>query len=192
VSPVFEDQQAFYMMEMVSSSPEGYQTLENARENIERILRLEKKVLEAVSQAQELVTEARAAGTLEVLDGRDGLTVQEAGPLTRTQFFPGLGYQGKAVGTAFSLDVDEISDPVATESNVFLIQAVERIPADSVAWSEQKDMQRARATATVQQQRLEQWITGMRDAADIEDLRETVFQTTTQGSQAAANGRGIT
>jgi peptidyl-prolyl cis-trans isomerase D len=183
VSPVFEDQQAFYMMELVSATPEGFQTLENARQTIDRILRMEKKVEMARSEARELVVEAREAGTLEVLDGRDGLTAQEVGPLTRNDFFPGLGYQGKPVGTAFRLDVDEISDPVVTESNVFLLQTLEKIPADSVAWEEQKGTQRARLSATLQQQRLEQWILGMKEAADIVDRREAVFQTSQSQSQ---------
>jgi peptidyl-prolyl cis-trans isomerase D len=180
VSPVFEDQQAFYMMELVSATPEGYQSLEDARETIDQFLTLRAKIQEAAAEALELAEEAQAAGTLEVLNGRPGLTVQEAGPLARTQFFPGLGYQGKPVGVAFSLEVDEISDPVATESNVFLIQALEFIPADSLAWEEQKELQRARATSTVQQQRLEQWIAGMRESADIVDQRELVFQNSGQ------------
>jgi parvulin-like peptidyl-prolyl isomerase len=95
------------------------------------------------------------------------------------QFFPGLGYQNKAVGAAFGLEVDEISDPVVTNSNVYLIQALDRIPADSAAWEEQRVMQRAQSAFAVQQQRLEQWILAMREAADIDDRREEVFQAPT-------------
>jgi len=176
VSPVFEDQLAFYMMELVSGSPEGVQPYENARPTIEVYLRLEKKLAVATAEAEELMERARAVGTLEVLDGEDELTVQEAGPSARPEFFPGLGYQNKAVGAAFGLEVNEISDPVVTNSSVFLIQVLERIPADSLAWEEERDLQRAQSVFTVQQQRLEQWIAAMRDAADIVDLREQVFQ----------------
>jgi parvulin-like peptidyl-prolyl isomerase len=176
VSPVFEDQQAFYMMELVEFTPDGVQSLENARETIIQFLRLEKKVELARAEAEELLAEVREAGTLEILDGRDQLQVQEAGPLPRGAFFPGLGYQSSAVGTVFGLEVDEISGPVESNSNVFLIQTLERIPADSAAWEEQKDVQRAQASFSVQQQRLEQWIMAMREAADIVDRRDQVFQ----------------
>jgi len=176
VSPVFEDQLAFYMMELVSGTPEGVQPFENARPTIEVYLRLEKKLAVAAAEAEELAVQARAAGTLEVLDGEDQLVVQEAGPAARHEFFPGLGYQNKAVGAAFGLDVGEISDPVVTNSSVFLIQVLDRIPADSLAWEEERDLQRAQGVYTVQQQRLEQWIAAMRAAADIVDLREQVFQ----------------
>lgn len=177
VSPVFEDQQAFYMMELVSRTPAGVQPLETARPTIEQVLRLQKKLDRAQAEAGELKQAADSAGTLQVLEGKDSLTVQEAGPNTRSEFFPGLGYQNKAVGTAFGLSDGEISSPIVTDNNVFLIQTLERIPADSTAWEEQKDMQRARLTFTVQQQRLQQWIEGLRDAADIVDRRDQVFQT---------------
>lgn len=176
VSPVFEDELAFYMMELVSSTPGGVQSLENARSTIEQILQIEKKVEIARTEALELLQQARSAGTLEVLAGREGLTVQEAGPLGRLELFPGLGYQNKAVGAAFGLPEGEIGGPVVTESNVYLIQTLERIPADSLAWEEEKSLQRAQSVFSAQQQRLGQWIEGLREAATIVDRREQVFR----------------
>jgi peptidyl-prolyl cis-trans isomerase D len=176
VSPVFEDRTAFYMMQMVSSTPAGTQSLEEARPNILRILLVEKKATKAMGEAEELVSRAREAGTLEVLDDGDQLLVREAGPGTRNDFFEGLGVQNKAVGEAFGLEIDQIGDPVAWNSNIYLVQTLERIPADSTAFEEQKDDQRARLTYQVQQQRLQQWIQGLRDTADIEDRRDQVFQ----------------
>jgi peptidyl-prolyl cis-trans isomerase D len=187
VSPVFEDQEAFYMMELISATPEGHQPLENATPIIDQFLRLEKKIEMAKAQAEEFMEEVREAGTLEILDGRRDLTVLEVGPFARTEFFPGFGYQSRSVGTAFGLDVNEISDPVVSSSNVFLIQTLERIPADSAAWEELKETQRAQGIFTVQQQRLEQWITAMREASDIVDRREEVLQ----ASQATQTGGGL-
>ena len=187
VSPVFEDQQAFYMLELVTATPAGVQPLETARPTIDRFLRLEKKVAMATAEAEDLVVQARAAGTLESLDLLDQLTVQEAGPNARPQFFAGLGYQNNAIGVAFGLELDEISDPVVTNSNVFLIQALERIPADSTTWEEQKDLQRAQSVFTVQRQRLDQWIAAMRETADIDDRREQTLQNP-QGQAAPPGG----
>jgi hypothetical protein len=186
VSPVFEDPQAFYMMELVSGTPDSVQPLETARPTIERSLRLEKKIAMAEAEARDLVEQARAAGTLEVLNGVDGITVQEAGPNSRSEFFPGLGYQNQAIGVAFGLAVDEISNPVAANSNVFLIQTLEKIPADSAAWEEQKELQRAQSVFTVQRQRLDQWILALRETADIVDRRDQVLQT--PRGQAAPTG----
>jgi len=176
VSPVFEDPQAFYMMELVSSTPAGTQSLEDARSTIEQVLRIQKKVGIVKDQAQELAREARAAGDLSDLDNGDDLRVQEAGPAARNEFFPGLGLRNPAVGAAFGLKVGEISDPIAWNNNVYLVEPLEKIPADSAAFEEDRATQRARLTYTVQQQRLEQWIQGLRDQADIVDRRDQVFQ----------------
>jgi peptidyl-prolyl cis-trans isomerase D len=176
VSPVFEDRQAFYMMELVSSSPAGTQTLEDARPTIEQILTVQKKVEAARLEARELVNQAREAGSLEELEDGDQLVAQESGPSSRSQFFPGLGVRNPAVGAAFGLEVNAISDPVVWNNNVYIVQPLEFIPADSAAFEEEKANQRARLAFTVQQQRLQQWIEGLREVARIVDRREAVFQ----------------
>jgi len=176
VSPVFEDRQAFYMMELVSSTSAGTQSLEDARPTIEQILRVEKKVEAVRVEAQEMVQRARADGTLVSIDDGDQLVVQESGPASRTQFFPGLGVQNRAIGAAFGLEVGKISDPVVWNNNVYLIQPLELTPADSTAFEEEKATQRARLAFTVQQQRMQQWIEGLRETARIVDRRATVFQ----------------
>ncbi len=176
VSPVFEDRQAFYMMELVSSSSAGTQTLEDARPTIEQILSVQKKVEAVRMEARDLVNQARDAGSLEVLDDGDQLTVQESGPSSRSQFFPGLGVRNPAIGAAFGLEVNGISDPVVWNNNVYVVQPLEVIPADSTAFEEEKANQRARLAFTVQQQRLQQWIEGLREVARIVDRREAVFR----------------
>jgi len=188
VSPVFEDQQAFYMMELVSTALAGLQTPEEARPAIDLILRTERKVAQAQIQAQELLGEVRSAGTLEGLDGQDELLLQEVGPLSPLEYFAGLGYQNSAVGAANGLDQGEISDPIVSENNVYLIQLLERIPADSTAWEEQKEFQRSQSLFRVQQQRLDQWIAGMREASDIVDRREEVLQASQNQSLASQTG----
>ena len=189
VSPVFEDQTAFYMMELVSSRPASIQPLESARATIEQVLRLEAKVARAEEEARELLEQAREAGTLEVLDNGDDLVVQEAGPAARMEFFPGLGVENPATGLAFGLELDEIGGPVATENNVYLVQTLEKVEADSAVWEEGKDLQRARLAYQLQQQRLDQWLQGLREVARIVDRREEVFQT--PAPSTATGGMGI-
>jgi peptidyl-prolyl cis-trans isomerase D len=188
VSPVFEDRGAFYMMELVSSSPAGTQSLEEARLTIEQILMVEQKVEMASAAAIEMVERARAAGNLEVLDDGDQFIVQEAGPGTRSAFFSGLGVQNRAIGTAFGLEDGAIGDPVVWNNNVYLVQPLERVAADSVAFEEAKDTQRARLSYTVQQQRLQQWIQGLREVARIVDRREQVFQASANAQAAQPGG----
>ncbi len=188
VSPVFEDASAFYMMEMVDFTPGGTQSLEDARATIEQVLRTQKKVERARELAEELAARAREAGTLEILDNGETLRVREAGPGARGAFFQGLGPRNPAVGAAFGLEMNEISDPVVWDNNVYLVQPLEFIPADSAAFEEEKEMQRSRLGFGVQQQRLQQWISGLREVADIVDRREQVFAANRQAQAAQPTG----
>jgi hypothetical protein len=105
-----------------------------------------------------------------------GLEVRDAGPFSRVDFVPGIGRQNAAVGAAFGLDVGEISDGVATPANAYVIQVLDRVPADSTAWLDQVDEQRRAAVAVAQQQRLQEWITALRAAARIVDRRDEVLR----------------
>jgi peptidyl-prolyl cis-trans isomerase D len=185
VSPVFEDQNAFYMLELVRSSPASTQEMESARPLIEQVLRLRKKIARATEEGTELLERARAAGTLDVLDNGTDLVVKEAGPAGRGDFFSGLGVENPATGAAFGLEVGDIGGPVASQTNVYLVQALEKIPADSAAWEAQRAEQRARLAFTTQQQRLEQWISGLRSIATIVDRREELQRASRAQTQQA-------
>jgi len=105
-----------------------------------------------------------------------GLEVRQAGPFTRTGFVPGLGRQNAAVGAAFGLDVGEVSGPVRTQSNAFVLELLGREEADSLAWREQLPQQRQAVASQLQQQRLQEWIEALRSAATIRDRRTEVLQ----------------
>ncbi len=177
VSPVFESADAFYMMELTSYSPAGYQSLEAAAPTIRDRLRVQKKVERAQEEAREYA-EALRNGTLtfdELLE-EPGIRVEETEPFTRTDFVAGLGQQNRVIGTAFGLSEGQISHPVTTQDNVFLLEALERVPADREEWEMQRDIQRAVMVEQIRQERLDQWLTGLRANVRIDDRRQEVFE----------------
>ncbi len=175
VSPLFENRQAFYLLELVRSSPGGVMSLEQATPTIRDILRLRKKIERARAEAEEVVRAARGGSTFEEAAAGAGLAVREAGPFTRLDFVPGLGQANRAVGAAFGLGEGEVSQPVVTEENVFVLRLLERIPADTAAFEEQKESLREQLTPTLQEQRLEQWLEGLRENARIVDRRDEML-----------------
>jgi parvulin-like peptidyl-prolyl isomerase len=80
------------------------------------------------------------------------------------------------VGTAFALAPGQVSGVVSTPANAFVIELLNRVPADSLAWLEQKDQQRRQEILVLQQQRLQEWIEALRSAARIVDRRDEVLQ----------------
>ncbi|MGD8321811.1 MAG: peptidylprolyl isomerase [Gemmatimonadota bacterium] len=192
VSPVFENSQAFYDLELVGKVPAGTLPLAQAATAIESTLRFDKKMEKAKEDGEKLVQRVRDGEALANVAADMGLEIRTAGPFTRNDFVPGIGRQNAAIGAAFALQPGQVSDVVTTPTNAFVIQTLQRTPADSTAWLEQKDQQRQNADNLEQQQRLQEWIEALRNAADIVDRRSEVFQQD-QGDlpQTPATGSGF-
>jgi peptidyl-prolyl cis-trans isomerase D len=184
VSPLFETPEAYYMFEMVSATPAGLQEFEEARGTIEQVLKTEKKSAIAVENGRALVQRIRGGEPLSTVASSQGLEPKRAS-FTRVEFVPDLGYQNAAVGAAFGLTPGKVSDPVATGSNVFIIEQVARTPADSAAWVAQKETQRAQVAQLEQERRMSLWLDEIRATADIRDRRQEVLQPVTEEDQAA-------
>ncbi len=175
VSPVFENRASFYAIELMSVDPAGYVAADEAEPAIRQTLGLRKKLAATIEEAQALAEEIGAGRRLADVAAEAGLEVREAGPFTRNDFVPGLGYRTPAVGTAFGIGIDEVSEPVESNQNVFLLERTVSEAADSAAWEAQADAQRAEVVAAARGMRIEQWLAALRAAADIVDRREEVL-----------------
>ena len=176
VSPVFETAQAFYMLELVQTRDEGFLSAEDAAVSIELTLRQQRKVEVAVAEGEEILAAIRAGEAIANVAARFGVELRDGGSFTRGDFVPGLGRQNAAVGVAFGLNEGEVSRVVEANRNVFLVELVAWTPADSIAWDQQVVSQRLIHTRAMEQARLEQWLEGVRAAADIVDLRDVVLR----------------
>jgi peptidyl-prolyl cis-trans isomerase D len=184
VSPVFENSEAFYALELVSSQPEGVLPLEEASPAIESTLRFERKLSRAEEEGRQVAERAHSGEALPNVAADLGLEVRSAGPFSRLDFVPGLGRQNAAIGVAFALQPGQVSDVVVTPANAFVIEALDRSPADSLAWLEQTETQRRQEIAVLQQQRLQEWIEALRSAAQIVDRRDDVLQPADESTPA--------
>lgn len=175
VSPVFETSTAFYAVELVSSEPAGVLPLETARAAIEATLIFDRKMERARDEAQTLSERARGGEPLANAAADMGMEVRGAGPFARADFVPGIGRQNPVIGAAFGLPVGQVSDVVSTPTNHYVLEVLNRVAADSTAWRAQLPQQRAQALATVQQERLQEWIEALRASARIVDRRDDVL-----------------
>ena len=176
VSEVFENAQAFYAFELISTAPGGVVPLAEAEPTIRQILMLDKKKERARAEAERLVQRVRSGTTLSDAAAAMGLEVRAPVPFTRQDFVPGLGRQNAAIGAAFGLAPGQVSGPVTTRDNVFVLEKIEHTPADSEAWKAQLSEQRRTLSALLEQQRPQEWIEALRASAEIVDRRAEVLQ----------------
>jgi len=182
ISPVFETPQAFYMLELLSSEPEGVLPLEEARATIESILLFDSKMSQAEVEGQAAVARIRSGETLEDVAADLGLEVRDTGLFSRSDFVPGLGRQNATIGSAFGLRSGEVSEVITTPTNTFIMELVGYVPADSAAWISQRTQQRQTQVFILQQQRLQEWIDALRAAARIIDRRDEVLAPTDENT----------
>lgn len=182
ISPVFETPQAFYMLELLSSEPEGVLPLEEVRATIESILLFDSKMSQAEVEGQAAVARIRSGETLEDVAADLGLEVRDTGLFSRSDFVPGLGRQNATIGSAFGLRSGEVSEVITTPTNTFIMELVGYVPADSAAWISQRTQQRQTQVFILQQQRLQEWIDALRAAARIIDRRDEVLAPTDENT----------
>ena len=188
VSPVFENQVAFYALELISVDESRYLTAEEAELAIRAAISTLKKVEVAMDEARDLAEQIHGGRPFAGVARELGLEVRDAGPFTRTDFVSGLGQYNAAVGTAFGLEIGEVSDAVQANQNVFIIERTGSEAADSLDWVSQIDVQRMQFLGAIREQRLVEWIEALRATADIVDRREEVLNPPDDANQIQMPG----
>jgi peptidyl-prolyl cis-trans isomerase D len=87
------------------------------------------------------------------------------------------------VGAAFGLKQGERSGILETDEGLYVIQVINRTPADSAAFAKELDQVRARSVMAAKQDRVRMYIQGLRDKATIVDNRAEVLQQSRQQAQ---------
>jgi peptidyl-prolyl cis-trans isomerase D len=183
-SGVFEGDDAFYILELVSRRDEGVLSLQEATPTIRTILQRRAKLDRARQMLADAERRARAGEPLEQVAAAYNVRVQEAGPFTRGDFVPGLGRFNAAIGAAFGLQPGETSPLVEAEQQLFLVRSTGREPASRTAWEAQLAEQRQRVLQTLGDTRWNQYMLALREDASIVDNRSVVLR---RGG-TAANG----
>ncbi len=174
VSPVFETPTAYYMVELVSKTEEGIPELKQVAGEIERRLKVDKKVEMAKPQARAVLERIRAGQSIDAAAAGAKLAAQTAGPFTRLEFVPNLGRANAAIGTAFGLKPGQVSDVVESENMLYIIQLFEKKEASRAEFEAQKEQQRERTTPALAEQRWNQFLAALLENAKVIDNRAEI------------------
>ncbi len=185
-SQVIESPSAFYLFRLDSLRREGIPPLAAVRTEVEAAIRTSKQVAEAKQMAERIAQQVAGGAKLAAAAATIGLEYQALGPfarLTAPVGSPGL------IGTAFALKPGQLSRPtqadtVSGDYAVYLVEGIERIPADSADFASNLAMIRQQALQSAQRSRVQAYLTTLRESATIVDRRGEIYRTPAQ--QAAA------
>jgi hypothetical protein len=93
---------------------------------------------------------------------------------SRESFVPGAGRRNAFVATAFQLEAGEVSDMIETDRGFFVMEVLERIPADESLFEEQREEIRRSILDRKRLALISGWIENLLLQAEVVDYRSGV------------------
>lgn len=172
-SELFDADDGYYLARLDSLTPGGTLSLDQAKQDIRTYLMRQKKVDALIPQARNFAKVA-AASSLESAAKLMGLQVVSTKPFTRVTGVQELAQTPEAVGAAFSLPVNTVSEPIRGTAAVVVERVDKRFPANRADFDKQKAALRQQAMSQLRQQRVQQFLGNLRAVAKIDDRRKQV------------------
>lgn len=172
-SDLFDADDGYYLGRLDALVRGGVPSLEEATPEIRAILARQKKLDKLMPRARTVSTDA-AATSLEQAGQKAGISAEQSPRFTRVGGAQGIGRLNEAIGAAFSLPIGVVSAPIKTHEAIFIERVNQRVVSDSLAWAKQRPVQRIQVTNQLRQQRVREYLTNLRESANIVDKRKEV------------------
>ena len=172
-SDLFDDDNGYYMANLALVTPGGVPPFDQVKNDIRDLLARRQQVHDLVGPAQKLAT-AAAASSLEQA------TAVLHTPLSRTQAFtrlstlPDVGSMNEVIGASFTLPVGAVSAPIETDNGVYVIRVDRRTLANQKTFQIEQPMLRQQRVQSLQQSRVQQFLSDLHAAAKITDNRKKI------------------
>jgi peptidyl-prolyl cis-trans isomerase D len=175
VSEAFEVPQGFLVLRVAEVQAERIKPLEEVQAQIENILRLEKLKDFAHEAAKAARAKLAQNMTLEDLAAPDSLEIKTAEPFARIGFVSGIGRDPDFIGTAFSLQPNQVSPAVKGARGSYLIQLLNLEPIDEADYQGKKETIRSDLMDRAKQSAFGDWYAHVKETAKIKDYRDLYF-----------------
>ncbi len=167
-SPVIETSLAYYVFRLDSLHAAGVPPLAQIRPSVEHALRQEKKQQLAKPKAEEYMKRLEKGESMAEAAKAMNLPHREFGPFTRVN--PPLN-DPVVVGTAFGLEKGQRSGLLDTPEGMYVMESLERTPADSAKFTKELDEYRAKMIELARQARIRGYMAALRESAKVVDNR---------------------
>jgi len=179
-SPLIETTSALFVFRVDSVQKAGVPALASIRPGVESRVRERKKADLARRIAADFLKRVEGGATMEATAKAMSLPYRVFGPYTRTE--PPLPNPA-IVGAAFGLPKGARSKVLETGEGMYVLEVIERAPADSAAFVKELDELRADAVRAARADRVRAFMAGLRQQADVVDRRAELYRTNLQAQQ---------
>jgi peptidyl-prolyl cis-trans isomerase D len=172
-SDLFDDDNGYYLANLALVTPGGVPSLDVIKNDIRSQLIRRKQIHTLVGPAQKLAI-AAAASSMEQATSVLHTPLAHTQPFTRLSNVPDIGSTNEVIGAAFSLPVGTVSAPIETDNGVYVIRVDKQTLSDRKAFQVQEAMLRQQRLQSLQQSRVEEFLSNLRGAAKIKDNRKSI------------------
>ena len=173
-SDLFDSPEAYYLARIDSLQPGGSQPLSEVTAEIRSRLARQKRIEKLRPAGAQLLASARAS-SLEAAAAERKLTVDRTADFARVSTVPGLGQFNEALGAAFTIPLGKIGGPVQAVDGMVVMRVEKRSDASRVAFEVQKAQQRQELIQSLRQQRVQEYLTNLRESVKVDDHRTQVL-----------------
>jgi peptidyl-prolyl cis-trans isomerase D len=184
-SELFDADDAYYLARLDSLTPgldPNSRGAEAAAKPQIRTILARRAAIESLKAKAQAFATAAVASSLEAQAKTAGLSVIKSPSFNRTGFVPDVGRMNEVIGAAFSLPLNAVSGPIATEDAMYVIRVDKRTETSRTAWEAQKTQQRQALMQQQREQAVQMYLANLREAAKIVDNRKDVEASNKQQS----------
>lgn len=171
VSDVIYTESGYVVAQVTKIEKEHIPTLEQVRSRIVAALKAEQRTALAKANAEAAYSAYQSGTPLEVIAQQHNLTLQQTDEFTAGRAIPNVGREPAFAGTALSLNVGEVSQPVQGSRGWYIIQLVSKTAYDENDFQQQKESIKAQLAVRLRNQAFSQWYGNLKKEAKIKDYR---------------------
>ncbi|MEM8486314.1 MAG: peptidylprolyl isomerase [Bacteroidota bacterium] len=172
ISPVVELDEAFVVAQLAAETPEGYRTFEDVKAEIEPRAKLEKKKAYQYAKMKRAFDASGFDGLASSLNTTERIVTAVT---HNTRSVAELGNDPIFKGTVLSLEDGQTSNVIEGQNGVFVVRAT-KVEKPAEISDVQRTQLETQLSTQLKQQATSQWLSSLRDKADIEDNRRFFSQ----------------
>lgn len=173
-SDLFDSPDAYYLARLDSLTKGGQAPLSEVKEDIRRRLARDKRV-EKLRPIGEQLAQAARASSLEAVAAERKLTVEKSAPFTRVDAVPGLGQFSPAIGAAFAAPIGQVAGPFNAVDAMVVVRVEGRTESNRQTFEAEKSVQRQQFLQGLRQQKVDEFLTNLRESVKVDDRRTEVL-----------------
>ncbi|MBN1213301.1 MAG: peptidylprolyl isomerase [candidate division Zixibacteria bacterium] len=170
ISDIMENASSYYIIGVAEKIPAGIAEFDDARTLVRGDLRNEILTKICKDTADAIYTAIKEGSTWDKAAKKYNCEYLQTELITRSNYMPGVGYDPKPMGVAFSLtETNPMTEPISYKTGCVILKLLDRINPDLSTFNEKRDSLFAAVKLQKQQDAYGKWFNMLIDNSEIEN-----------------------